>query len=125
MAAKRLQYALQSRGPWATALRRSARDQAAHGGTLLVFVLIVVLCLLAPAYAAWAGVDPFRSTLDATDQRSTARTVPVMEQSTEGLGLGYNADRPDLASSATISSAPTIRAAMSWRACSMAAATRC
>ena len=77
-----------SRGPWATALRRLAHDRAAVTA-LLVFLLIVVLCLLAPAYAAWAGVDPFRSTLDATVMID-GQQVPVMEQSTEGLGLGYN-----------------------------------
>ena len=38
---------------------------------------------------SWAGVDPFTSTLDATITID-GNTVPVMEQSTEGLGLGYN-----------------------------------
>lgn len=56
---------------------------------LAVFMVIVVLCLLAPAYAKWAEVDPFRSTLDAIITID-GRQVPVMEQSTEGLGLGYN-----------------------------------
>jgi peptide/nickel transport system permease protein len=63
------------------------RDRAAVVA-LAAFVLIVVLCLLAPAYAAWAKVDPFRSTLDAIIKVNGA-DVPVMEQSTEGLGLGY------------------------------------
>ncbi len=44
---------------------------------------------MAPLYAHWAGVDPFKSTLDATIQID-GQDVPVMEQSTEGLGLGYN-----------------------------------
>jgi len=55
---------------------------------LIVFLLIVVLCLLAPAYAQWAGTDPFKSTLDAIIKLN-GQDVPVMEQSTEGLGLGY------------------------------------
>lgn len=53
-----------------------------------VFALIVIVCLLAPAYAVWAGVDPFTSTLDAVIKLN-GQDVPVMEQSTEGLGLGY------------------------------------
>jgi peptide/nickel transport system permease protein len=77
-----------SRGPWATAFRRLMQDRAAIAA-LLGFVLIVLCCLLAPAYATWAGVDPFRSTLDAT-VTVDGQHLPVMEQSTEGLGLGYN-----------------------------------
>lgn len=56
---------------------------------LALFIAILVACLLAPAYAHWAGVDPFTSTLDATITVD-GQKVPVMEQSTEGLGLGYN-----------------------------------
>jgi peptide/nickel transport system permease protein len=77
-----------SRGPWVTASRRLMRDRAAIAA-LVVFALIVLCCLLAPLYARWAGVDPFRSTLDAT-VLIDGQQVPVMEQSTEGLGLGYN-----------------------------------
>ena len=77
-----------SRGPWATAMRRLARDRAGMAA-LAMFVIILTLCLLAPIYAVWAGVDPFTSTLDATITID-GMTVPVMEQSTEGLGLGYN-----------------------------------
>lgn len=76
-----------SRGPWATALRKLSRDNAAMV-CLAVFLLILVLCLLAPAYASFAGTDPFRSSLDATVEIN-GQLVPVMEQSTEGLGLGY------------------------------------
>lgn len=76
-----------SRGPWATALRRLFRDRAAVFA-LIVFVLIVIVCLLAPAYAAWANTDPFTSTLDAVI-KINGQDVTVMEQSTEGLGLGY------------------------------------
>jgi peptide/nickel transport system permease protein len=78
---------LESRGPWATALRRLFRDRVAVAA-LFVFLLIVVVCLLAPVYAAWAGVDPFKSTLDAVITVN-GQDMPVMEQSTEGLGLGY------------------------------------
>lgn len=63
------------------------RDRAAVVA-LAVFILIVIVCLLAPVYAAWANVDPFRSTLDAII-KVNGTDVPVMEQSTEGLGLGY------------------------------------
>jgi peptide/nickel transport system permease protein len=78
---------LKSRGPWATALRRLLRDRAAIVA-LAVFALIVTVCLMAPVYAQWAGVNPFRSTLDAIITVD-GRQVPVMEPSTEGLGLGY------------------------------------
>ena len=77
----------QSRGPWVTALRKLSRDNAAMA-CLALFCLIVVLCLLAPAYAAFIHTDPFRSTFDATVEID-GRQVPVMELSTEGLGLGY------------------------------------
>ena len=81
-----------SRGPWATALRRLMRDKVAMAA-LAVFSLIVLACLLAPAYAKWAGVNPFTSTLDATVMLNGQQTN-VMEQSTEGLGLGYNPMEP-------------------------------
>ncbi|CAN5193033.1 ABC transporter permease [soil metagenome] len=76
-----------SRGPWAMALRRLSRDKAAMAA-LLLFVAIVAVSLLAPAYAAYSHTDPFRSTLDAVIEID-GRQIPVMEQSTEGLGLGY------------------------------------
>ncbi|TRC90266.1 ABC transporter permease [Mesorhizobium sp. WSM4310] len=76
-----------TRGPWAVAFAKLARDRAAMA-SLTVFLLIVLACLSAPLYAKWAGVDPFASTLDAVIQIDGA-DVPVMEQSTEGLGLGY------------------------------------
>lgn len=76
-----------SRGPWATAFHRLKRDKAALFA-LAVFGLVVFSCLLAPVYAWWAGVQPFKSTLDAViiiggEQR------PVMELPTTGLALGY------------------------------------
>ncbi len=77
-----------SQGPWATAFRRLKRDRIALAA-LLFFILIAIACALAPAYARWAGVDPFKSTLDAVIKLN-GQDVTVMEQSTEGLGLGYN-----------------------------------
>ncbi len=88
MTAEPLVLKQKSRGPWVTAFRRLARDRTAIAA-LIAFVLIVLCCLLAPVYASWAGVDPFRSTLDATVTIG-GQQLPVMEQSTEGLGLGYN-----------------------------------
>jgi peptide/nickel transport system permease protein len=77
-----------SRGPWATAFRRLQRDKVAMTA-LIFFVFILASCLSAPLYAKWAGVNPFTSTLDATIMIDGVKTN-VMEQSTEGLGLGYN-----------------------------------
>jgi peptide/nickel transport system permease protein len=79
---------VQSRGPWATAVRRLMRDRAAVVA-LIGFLIILGACLMAPAYAHYAGVDPFKSTLDAVIKLN-GQDQPVMEQSTEGLGLGYN-----------------------------------
>ncbi len=76
-----------SRGPWATALRRLLRDRAALAA-LGVFLLILAACLLAPVYAHWAGVQPFKSTLNAVIVIDGAER-PVMELPTEGLALGY------------------------------------
>ncbi|MBZ9744926.1 ABC transporter permease [Mesorhizobium sp. CO1-1-7] len=76
-----------TRGPWAVAFAKLARNKAAMA-SLAVFLVIVLACLSAPLYAKWAGTDPFASTLDAVIQIDGA-DVPVMEQSTEGLGLGY------------------------------------
>jgi peptide/nickel transport system permease protein len=69
-------------------MRRLARDRAGMAA-LVMFAIILALCFLAPVYAAWAGVNPFTSTLSATIIVD-GNTIPVMEQSTEGLGLGYN-----------------------------------
>jgi peptide/nickel transport system permease protein len=76
------------RGPWATALRKLRRDRAALAA-LLLFLLIVALCLLAPVYAKYvANTDPFRSNLSGQITVDGAK-VKVMETSTEGLGLGF------------------------------------
>ena len=53
-----------------------------------LLAVIVALCLCAPLYAHHvAHVDPFRSNLDGTTIVNGKR-VPVMVQSTQGLGLG-------------------------------------
>ena len=76
-----------SRGPWATAFNRLGHDRTALVA-LAVFLLIVVACLSAPVYAWWAGVDPFKSTLDAVITIDGVQR-PVMEVPTTGLALGY------------------------------------
>lgn len=53
----------------------------------LMLALVVALTLLAPVYAGWLGVDPFRSNLRGT-VTVDGQAVPVMERSTAGLGLG-------------------------------------
>ncbi len=55
---------------------------------LAVFLLIVIACLSSPVYAWWAGVDPFKSTLDAVVTIDGVKQ-PVMELPTTGLALGY------------------------------------
>ncbi|MFO1038171.1 MAG: ABC transporter permease [Geminicoccaceae bacterium] len=75
-------------GPWASAARKLGRDRAAMTALLGLF-LIIMACLLAPAYARYvSGTDPFRSNLDGTFLLD-GQTMPVMEQETEGLGLGF------------------------------------
>ena len=76
-----------SRGPWATALHRLSHDRIALVA-LAVFLLVVIACLLAPVYAWWAGVQPFKSTLDAVVTIDGTQ-FPVMELPTTGLALGY------------------------------------
>jgi len=53
-----------------------------------VLVVIVALCLCAPLYARYvAHTHPFRSNLDGSTIVN-GKTVPVMKDSTTGLGLG-------------------------------------
>ncbi len=55
---------------------------------LAVLILVVVASLAAPLYAKYvSGTDPFRSSLSAKITID-GKKVPVMERSTEGLGLG-------------------------------------
>lgn len=55
---------------------------------LAVFLAVVISCALAPVYARWAGVDPFKSTLDAVVTIDGVQQ-PVMELPKTGLALGY------------------------------------
>ena len=74
-------------GPWARAGRKLRRDRAAVGAGI-GFIIIVLLCVLAPLYASQvAQNDPFRSNLNGKIMLEGKR-VPVMQPSTEGLGLG-------------------------------------
>lgn len=74
-------------GPWRRALQglASSRTAVLSG---LGLVLIVLATVLAPVYAKHvAQTDPFRSGLSAKIMIDGKRS-PVMERSTEGLGLG-------------------------------------
>jgi peptide/nickel transport system permease protein len=73
--------------PWAIARRRLLRNRIAM--TMVgVLALIVVLCLCAPLYAHHvAHTDPFHSNLDGTTLVD-GKSVPVMQESSSGLGLG-------------------------------------
>jgi peptide/nickel transport system permease protein len=76
-----------SRGPWRTALSDLARDRTAVA-SFTVFVLIVLICLLAPVYAhSIAHTDPFQSNISGTTLVN-GKTVPVLAPTTTGLGLG-------------------------------------
>jgi peptide/nickel transport system permease protein len=87
-ASEALAAARAARGPWGTALRKLRSDRSAMAA-LLAFLLIIALCLLAPIYAHdIAKTDPFRSNLSGQIEVDGVR-VPVMQPSTEGLGLGF------------------------------------
>jgi peptide/nickel transport system permease protein len=74
-------------GPWVTAYRKLIRDKAAMAA-LLVFILIVIGCCFAPYYASdIAHAEPFSSNLNGTVVIN-GQEQPVIEESTEGLGLG-------------------------------------
>lgn len=76
-----------SRGPWATAAAKLARDRAAMVA-LGVLVLIVLATVLAPVYASLVSrTDPFSSNLSGSITLD-GQDVPVMQAETEGLGLG-------------------------------------
>ncbi|GAB1363436.1 ABC transporter permease [Rhodobacter sp.] len=75
------------RGPWRRVFHGLLASPTAmiSAGLLL---LIVLATLLAPVYAKHvAGSDPFRSGLSAKI-KIDGKPTPVMQQSTEGLGLG-------------------------------------
>ena len=73
--------------PWQVARRRLLRNRTAMV-MLSVLLLIVLACLLAPVYAHHvAHTDPFQSNLNGTTVVNGKR-VPIMKQSSQGLGLG-------------------------------------
>ena len=76
-----------ARNPWAVAARRLARDRWALA-SLTLFLLIVVVSLLAPLYAAdIAHVNPFVNNLNGTTVIG-GKVVPVMQQGGGILHLG-------------------------------------
>lgn len=81
------QLDLPARGPWAQALHKLRCDGSAMTAAA-VLIVVILSSLLAPVYAGWiAGVDPFSSSLDA-EITLDGESVPVLEPSTEGLGIG-------------------------------------
>jgi peptide/nickel transport system permease protein len=76
-----------SAGPWRAALGQLVRNKAAMA-SLILLVVIVVACLCAPLYASTiAHVDPFTSNVSGTTVVD-GKTVPLLEPSSTGLGLG-------------------------------------
>lgn len=74
-------------GPWATALRKLRRDRAALTA-FACLCLILLACLGAPLYAEYVSqTDPFATNLNGEITIDGALR-PVLEPSTEGLGLG-------------------------------------
>jgi peptide/nickel transport system permease protein len=78
---------LAAAGPWQIARKRLLRNRVALAMAALL-VVIVALCLCAPLYAQHvAHTNPFESNLNGTTVVD-GKSVPVMEDSTTGLGLG-------------------------------------
>ena len=76
-----------SSGPWRTSLGQLRRDRAAMA-SLVVLIVVVLACLFAPVYASSvAHTEPFASNVSGTTVVD-GRTVPVLQPSTTGLGLG-------------------------------------
>ncbi|WP_327086563.1 ABC transporter permease [Nonomuraea sp. NBC_01738] len=74
-------------GPWRQAGARLLRNRSAMIAASGL-ALIVLACVLAPLYAsAVAGTDPFVSNVSGTTVVG-GQQVQVLQQSTEGLGLG-------------------------------------
>ena len=74
-------------GPWARAGRKLWSDKAAMAA-LSLFLLIVLVCLLAPFYATQiAHTDPFTSSIDG-EITIDGQQVALLQPSEEGLGLG-------------------------------------
>jgi len=78
---------VRSAGPWRVAWGQLRRNRGAMV-SLAVLVLVVAACLLAPLYASSiAHTDPFASNINGTTVVG-GRTVPVLQPSSTGLGLG-------------------------------------
>jgi len=74
-------------GPWARAAWKLWSDKAAMAA-LSLFLLIVLVCLLAPLYASQiAHTDPFTSNIDG-EITVNGEQVALLQPSEEGLGLG-------------------------------------
>src|SRR5262245_9717750 len=73
--------------PWRLARRRLLRNKVALV-MLGIFIAIVLVCLAAPLYAHHvANTDPFQSNLNGKTIVN-GKSVPVIAESTTGLGLG-------------------------------------
>jgi peptide/nickel transport system permease protein len=73
--------------PWRSSLRQLWRNRPAMVG-LFVFLLVVIVCLCAPWYAHdIAHVDAFASNISGT-VRINGKTVQILQQNTQGTGLG-------------------------------------
>jgi peptide/nickel transport system permease protein len=78
---------ISGRSPWRLAGRRLVRNRLAMA-SLVLFLLIVVVSLLAPFYANHiAKTDPFSSNLTGTTEVN-GEQVEVVQETTSGLGLG-------------------------------------
>ena len=76
-----------SEGPWRRAWAQLRHNRAAMAA-VVVLVLVVLACLLAPVYAQHiAHTDPFASNVSGTTVIG-GTTVPVLRPSSTGLGLG-------------------------------------
>ncbi len=76
-----------AQSPWRAAASHLVRNRAAMAGAA-VFLVMVLACLAAPLYASHiAHTNPFRSNISGTTVVD-GRTVPVLETSSTGLGLG-------------------------------------
>ncbi len=75
-----------ARSLWATAWRKLRGDKPAMAA-LGALMVIIALCVLAPVYAHLAHTDPFHSNLNGS-VTIAGQSVPIMQPSTTGLGLG-------------------------------------
>jgi peptide/nickel transport system permease protein len=76
-----------SEGPWRAAVRTLGHNRVTVG-SFVILVLIVLACLCAPLYSGHiAHVDAFSSNVSGTTVEH-GKTVPIMQSSTSGLGIG-------------------------------------